>query len=110
MKVLVYHKNRCGFSSFTHLLELPFNSLKLDRFLLDGIDSNPRNQALVAGIVEMAHRLNMTVVAEGVERKEEYEIAEKLGCDFIQGYYISRPLPLAETVLFYTREPRRFIS
>ena len=92
-----------GYSSITHLLELPFNTLKMDRFLIDNIDTNPRNQALVAGIVEMAHRLDMTVVAEGVERKQEYDMAQQLGCDYIQGYYISRPLPIDETVLYYSR-------
>lgn len=90
-----------GFSSITHLLDFPLDTLKLDRMLIDRIDQNARNQALTAGIVEMAHRLDMKVVAEGVERHEEYQMAVSLGCDFIQGYYISRPLPIEETILYY---------
>ena len=90
-----------GFSSVTHLLDLPFDTLKLDRILINFIDQNPRNQALVAGIVEMAHRLDMDVVAEGIEREEELRFATELGCDYLQGYFISKPLQLNETALFY---------
>lgn len=90
-----------GFSSVTHLLDLPFDVLKLDRVLVSYIDQNPRNQALVAGIVEMAHRLDMKVVAEGVEREEEKQVAIDLGCDFLQGYLIAKPLSLHEAALFY---------
>ncbi|MCL9783328.1 EAL domain-containing protein [Vibrio sp. S4M6] len=90
-----------GFSSITHLLELPFDTLKLDRVLISHIDSNTRNQALVAGIVEMAHRLDMTVVAEGIERQEERDKAIELGCDFVQGYLISQAMPVHETISFY---------
>ena len=91
-----------GFSSVTHLLDLPFDLLKLDRMLIDHIDTNSRNQALVAGIIEMAHRLDMEVVAEGIEREEEKIKVINLGCDYLQGYLISKPLPLHETALFYT--------
>lgn len=87
-----------GYSSFTHLLELPLDYLKLDRVLVKDIDSNTRNQALTAGIVEMAHRLGMKVVAEGIESKEEFDIACELGCDYLQGYYIARPMPITEFV------------
>ncbi len=85
-----------GYSSITHLLELPLDYLKLDRVLIDHIDQNPRNQALTAGIVEMANRLDMEVVAEGIEREEEFQAALELGCDYLQGYYIAQPLPMEE--------------
>ncbi len=90
-----------GFSSITHLLDLPFDILKLDRILISYLDNNNRNQALVAGIVEMAHRLEMLVVAEGVERQEERSKCIDLGCDYLQGFLISKSLPLHETALFY---------
>lgn len=90
-----------GFSSITHLLDLPLDILKLDRSLIDHIDENARNQALTAGIVEMAHRLGMKVVAEGIERQEEYQMAQELGCDFAQGYLIAKPMPLDELRQFY---------
>lgn len=90
-----------GFSSITHLLDLPFDVLKLDQILIDHIDSNSRNEALVAGIIEMAHRLDMQVVAEGIQREEEKKKMIEIGCDHLQGYHISQPLPLEEAVLFY---------
>ncbi|WP_027859587.1 GGDEF domain-containing response regulator [Marinobacterium jannaschii] len=92
----------CGFSSITHLLDLPLDILKLDRMLIDHIDVHPRNQALTAGIVEMAHRLDMEVVAEGIERREEYEMAIQLGCDHLQGFYIARPMPIDQLLRFYS--------
>lgn len=92
-----------GFSSVTHLIDLPFDVLKLDRVLIKDIDQNPRNQALVAGIIEMAKRLNMEIVAEGIETEGEKRIATELGCHYLQGYFISKPLPLEETVDFYNK-------
>ncbi len=89
-----------GYSSITHLLELPIDILKLDRKLISMIDQQDRNQALTAGIIEMAHRLDMTVVAEGVERKEEYSLLQSLGCDHIQGYLIAEPLALDQLLIF----------
>ncbi len=93
-----------GYSSITHLLDLPLDTLKLDRMLIDKIDSNKRNQALVAGIVEMAHRLSMSVVAEGIERKEEYDLVSQMGCDYLQGYFIARPLFLEDAQAFFTQQ------
>ncbi|VAW81787.1 diguanylate cyclase/phosphodiesterase (GGDEF & EAL domains) with PAS/PAC sensor(s) [hydrothermal vent metagenome] len=83
-----------GYSSVTHLLELPLDYLKLDRILIDHIDENPRNQALTAGIIEMAHRLDMKVIAEGIEREEEFNISKELGCDYTQGYFVAKPMPI----------------
>ena len=90
-----------GFSSVTYLLDFPFNILKLDRFLVSHLDQNPRNQALVAGIVEMAHRLNIQVVAEGIEEEAERQKAIEIGCDYLQGHFFSNPLALDSTLGFY---------
>ena len=90
-----------GFSSITHLLALPFDVLKLDRLLMDRIDENERNQALVAGIIEMAHRLEMSVVAEGIERDEERGKAISLGCDYLQGFLISRPVNAHDALSYF---------
>ena len=90
-----------GFSSITHLLDLPIDILKLDRKLIDHIDLNERNQALTAGIVEMAHRLNMQVVAEGIERTEEFEFMTDLGVDFIQGFGYAKPMHLEKVMEFF---------
>lgn len=90
-----------GYSSITYLLDLPFDVLKIDRILIADIDKNTRNQALVAGIVEMAHRLDMKVVAEGIESNCEKDTAINLGCDFLQGFFYSGPMPLEEALLFF---------
>lgn len=90
-----------GFSSITHLLDLPFDILKLDRKLISFIDENSRNQAIIAGIVEMSHRLGMKVVAEGIERSEEKNVAEELGCDYQQGFLFSKPLAISDCIAFY---------
>lgn len=96
-----------GYSSVTHLLEIPFDTLKLDRSLVNGIHTHPRNQALIAGIVEMAHRLEMDVVAEGVELPEELYTVLNLGCDHIQGYLYSKPREAQELEGFY---PATFVD
>ncbi len=90
-----------GYSSITHLLDLPIDILKLDRILIDGIDKNERNQALTAGIVEMAHRLDMEVVAEGIERREEFDFIIQLGVDFLQGYGYAKPMHGSNVIDFY---------
>jgi diguanylate cyclase (GGDEF)-like protein len=95
-----------GYASITHLLELPMDYLKLDRSLISHIDQNPRNRALVAGIIETAHRLNMKVIAEGIEREQEHRVALSLSCDYLQGYYFSRPLPVDELACHYIYNER----
>ncbi len=80
-----------GYSSITHLISLPIDLLKLDRMLVKNIDQNHKYQALNAGIVEMAHRLDMSVIAEGIETLQEYQVLKELGCDYYQGFYFSRP-------------------
>ena len=91
-----------GYSSMTHLIELPIDYLKLDQSLTAGIEQHPRNQAVVAGIVEMAHRIQVAVIAEGVERKEELDCLRQLGCDYAQGFYIATPQPLSELATLHS--------
>ncbi|WP_027856585.1 GGDEF domain-containing response regulator [Marinobacterium jannaschii] len=88
-------------SSVMKLLSLPLDMLKLDRAFIDHLDLNKKSQAVIAGIVEMAHRLGIEVVAEGIERKEEYRIAVSLGCDYVQGFYIAQPMQPDKAVSFY---------
>jgi diguanylate cyclase (GGDEF)-like protein len=86
-----------GYSSLAQLQRLDFDVLKVDRAFtadLDGSDQG-QGQAFFTAIVTMAHALGMRVVAEGVENARQAEILKALGCDEIQGYYVSRPLPPA---------------
>jgi diguanylate cyclase (GGDEF)-like protein len=90
-----------GYSSVSNLLKLPFDAIKLDRILVRDIDTHQPNQALVAGLCEMGHRMNMNIVAEGVETEAEFEMAKQLGCDYIQGYYFAKPLNMDALIAHY---------
>jgi len=90
-----------GYSSLTHLVELDIDILKIDRKLISNIDTNPDNAALVSGITEMAHRLGLIVIAEGIERLEEYKLLAGINCDFLQGFFIEKPLTHDAVIDFY---------
>ncbi|HET9699801.1 MAG TPA: GGDEF domain-containing phosphodiesterase [Burkholderiales bacterium] len=82
-----------GYSSMARLKELPLDELKIDmRFVRDMLASR-RDEKLVHSMIELAHGLEMHVVAEGVETREAAERLRELGCDVLQGYYLSKPLP-----------------
>ena len=81
-----------GYSSLGNLNALPFHVLKLDKSLVDYIGNYRGNQVL-RHIISLAHGLSMEVLAEGVENAEQVRFLREVGCDVIQGYYFSRPLP-----------------
>ena len=85
-----------GYSSLSHLRKLPIDTLKIDRSFVQRIESDPRGSALVGSIIGMAKVLGLKVVVEGVETTEQRELLVDLGCDEIQGFLFSRPLPAAE--------------
>ncbi|PFH19737.1 MULTISPECIES: cyclic di-GMP phosphodiesterase [Burkholderia] len=82
-----------GYSSLSQLSRLPLDSIKLDRTFITGIDRNPRSQALVRSVVSLAKALSFSVVAEGVETREEAEFLKQIHVDHAQGYYFARPMP-----------------
>lgn len=82
-----------GYSSLNYLTKLPINTLKIDKSFVDMITEKKSYFAIVECIIQLANRLNYNVVAEGVENEEQYTILRNLGCDLIQGYYFSKPLP-----------------
>lgn len=80
-----------GYSSFNHLTKLPIDVLKLDRsFVVDMID-NHKSRYVIENMIQLSHKLGITVVAEGVEEKEQVEYLKSIECDTIQGYYYSKP-------------------
>ncbi|MEK6211380.1 MAG: EAL domain-containing protein [Pseudomonadota bacterium] len=87
-----------GYSSLAYLKRFPFDSVKIDQSFVRGIPANRDDCAIVEAIVAMAHSLELKVVAEGVETQEQSEFLRKLGCDQIQGYVFSKPIPSAEIV------------
>ena len=82
-----------GFSSLSYLSRLPVDSLKIDRSFIADITAGPQGLALVTTIINLAHSLKLNVVAEGVETEEQSRLLCLLGCDDIQGYLRSEPLP-----------------
>ena len=87
-----------GFSSFVHLNSLPITLLKIDKSFVGGMESREENRKLVHAMINLAHNLKLEVVAEGVETPEQLALLRDFGCDQVQGYFISKPLPLAELV------------
>jgi diguanylate cyclase (GGDEF)-like protein len=82
-----------GYSSLSQLQKLNFDLLKVDKSFISRISGTHAGTIFVSAIITMAHALNMRVVAEGVETKNQLEILRSLDCDEVQGYYISRPVP-----------------
>ncbi|WP_188067882.1 EAL domain-containing protein [Brevibacillus brevis] len=89
-----------GYSSLYYLKEFPLNRLKIDRSFVRDMIEQPSNQAIVSTIISMAHHLQLHVIAEGVETKEELAFLQEHLCEEVQGYLFSRPLP-SEDVAFY---------
>ena len=85
-----------GYSSLSYLKQLPINTLKIDKSFIDNIVTNEREKAIVDGIIQLAQKIGLDVVAEGAETKEQIRILQEMGCNQIQGYYFSKPLPASE--------------
>ncbi|WP_338043914.1 EAL domain-containing protein [Paenibacillus lutrae] len=85
-----------GYSSLSQLQRLPISNVKLDRSFIHDIADEPKKAAVVKAIIDLAHSMRMTVVAEGVETKNEMNYLKQCKCDELQGYYFSRPLPADE--------------
>jgi len=85
-----------GYSSLNYLRNFAVSTLKIDRNFINDINENIKNSAIVSSILTMGHNLMLKVTAEGVETKEQYDTLRNRGCDIIQGYYFSKPLPLYE--------------
>lgn len=85
-----------GFSSFVHLSRLPISLLKIDKSFVDQMTSRPQNGRLVRAMIGMAHALGLEVVAEGVEGAAQLGQLRRFGANQVQGFLISKPLPLAE--------------
>jgi EAL domain-containing protein (putative c-di-GMP-specific phosphodiesterase class I) len=96
-----------GYSSMAHLKRLPVDTLKLDRSFVQHVVTDPRDADLCAGIIALAHKLGLGVIAEGVETLEQCEVLAALGCDTLQGYFFSRPLPATTATDYLLRDRRR---
>lgn len=82
-----------GYSSFNYLTQLPISTLKIDKAFMDNINTDPKDYYVAEAIITLAHKLGISVVAEGVETSEQQQILLKNTCDIIQGYLFSKPIP-----------------
>ncbi|MGD7034019.1 EAL domain-containing protein [Methylotuvimicrobium buryatense] len=96
-----------GYSSFSYLRRFPSKALKIDKSFVDGLADDIGNLEIIRAIVSVAHNLGMRVVAEGVETIEQFDLLRDNGCDYIQGYIISRPVRASEIAGFIVESERR---
>ena len=85
-----------GFSGLSRLVSLPVTELKIDKTFVDRCQTEKRIQSLLEAIISIGQSLNLMVIAEGVETKEQFELLRSMNCAVIQGYYFSRPIPADE--------------
>lgn len=94
-----------GYSSLSYLKRFPINTLKIDRSFVRDIVTDKNDHTIVAAIIAMAHSLEIQVIAEGIETLEQLRLLEAQGCNYYQGYYFSRPVPVPEIEPFL-RKPK----
>ena len=92
-----------GYSSFKYLSQLPINRIKIDRSFIKDITSNKNNIAITQMIISMGKVLNLKVIAEGVETREQLNLLLENGCTEVQGYYFGKPMPVEEYEEFYRK-------
>lgn len=87
-----------GYSSFNYLTQIPIDTLKIDKSFIDGICNNEKDKCIADSIISLAHKMNISVVAEGVEDKAQLSILRAQFCDTLQGYLFSKPLKSTELI------------
>lgn len=96
-----------GFSSLAQLNAIPFTELKIDQMFVRKCDRAPRLRNIIQSCVELAQRLGVRTVAEGIESEGEWDFLCEVSCDEGQGYYVARPMPAAEIPIWAARRPGR---
>ncbi|MFM2342180.1 MAG: hypothetical protein RLZZ592_1833 [Pseudomonadota bacterium] len=95
-----------GYSSLSYLKRFPLQRLKIDRSFVDGIPDDGEDLAIVEAIVALARKLNLRIVAEGVETGAQRELLARLGCDEMQGFLLGRPMPACDLEALLARSPQ----
>ena len=85
-----------GYSSLNVLTKLPLDVLKLDKDFLKDFENDPDEKIIIPSVIDMAKKLNLSVVCEGVETKEQVAFLQDVGCDYAQGYFYSKPIPIEQ--------------
>ena len=89
-----------GYSSLDYLRQFNINTLKIDQRFIKTLLKNTKNSLIVKAIIQLGHQLNLTVLAEGIEKKEQEEWLLKNKCQQGQGFYFAKPMPLSDLILF----------
>lgn len=92
-----------GYTSISHLKKFPISTIKIDRYFTKGIPNKPDDMAITSAIIALAHNLGLEVVAEGIETAEQVQYLAEQGCDMVQGYFLSHPLPALKVVLQFSK-------
>ena len=95
-----------GYSSLAYLRDLPVNEVKIDRSFVTEMDSREQDACIVRSVIDLGHNLGLQVVAEGVEEQTTVELLADLGCDYVQGFHFTRPLPPVEFAAWLARTQR----
>ncbi|MBV6322601.1 EAL domain-containing protein [Duganella violaceipulchra] len=98
-----------GYSSLSYLKRFPIDVLKIDKSFVDDVTTNANDAAIALSVISLAHNLNMRVIAEGVETREQVQFLTERGCDEMQGYFFSRPVS-AEAFTALLREHRNLLD
>jgi diguanylate cyclase (GGDEF)-like protein/PAS domain S-box-containing protein len=99
-----------GYSSIGYLKKLPIHTLKIDRSYTNMIDTDRESETIVSSVILMAKSLGLSIVAEGAETENQVKLLKSMGCDIVQGYFYSRPLPLERLIDFikeWNESPRK---
>ena len=96
-----------GYSSLNAIADLPFDVLKLDMAFIRSMDKGQKNKDVIALVMDLAKKIGIKVVAEGVETKEQCDFLKSLGCDYVQGYYFSKPLSPKEMEALLEKEQKK---
>jgi diguanylate cyclase (GGDEF)-like protein len=95
-----------GYASLTHLKEYPVDRIKLDRSFISQLPHDRESLGIVRAVISLAHELDKEVIAEGVETEEQAGLLAELGCDFLQGYLFSKPMPATKAGEYLRRQPK----
>lgn len=104
-----------GFSSITQLKELPYSSVKVDKSFIDNVTENQDDQAIVCALLEMGRLMGFTLVIEGVEKQGQVDLLREFGCNMVQGFFYSKPIPATAVSGFLTEmngqcEPKKVLA
>lgn len=92
------------YSNLKSLVEYPYSYIKIDKSLVDGVETNWKDRILLENVISVCHQFGMKVISEGVENEYQYEFFQEKGCDMLQGYYMDIPLNPSDFEMKYCRK------